>query len=96
MKTYFMVERSPIYNKYMVYPKHENLPFHGTEGSYFVICARLFNLPYVSYLRMCRDVYGAKLIGKKNRYVSVVFDDLAAAQKLCKDLNMRARVNLDE
>lgn len=61
-------------NGYVLTFVHENLPLKGfKEGSYNVLFARLCNLSYPQFLRMCRDWYGATLIGKNNLYVVPYF-----------------------
>ena len=40
------------------------LPLKSTKGSFAVLGARLMGLSWPDYLRMCRDVFGAEIIGK--------------------------------
>ena len=54
--------------KYVIRPIHENFHLDSTEGSFNVICARLMGLTYPEYLRMCRDCFGAEIIGKGSMY----------------------------
>ena len=71
-KSYFICEETPYYpGKYIVRPVHCNLPLTYTEGSYNLLAARLMNLGYADYLRMCRDLYGAEVIGKNTMYPNV-------------------------
>lgn len=84
---YFIVEESPIYKKFMIYPNHTSLKIGATSGSYSVLGARLFGLHYHDYLRMCRDVYGAVLIGKNCYYPNVLFDTKEQAEKMANDLD---------
>lgn len=74
-KRYFISEESP-YNpgKYIILPVHGNLPITHTEGSYAILAARLLNLSYPNYLRMCRDIYGAEIIGKGHLYPIAFFN----------------------
>lgn len=84
---YFTVELSPIHNKYIVLPNHTKLGLTSTKGSYAVLGARLMNLSYANYLKMCRDVYGATLIGKNHLYINVLFPTEAAATQLANKLD---------
>ena len=94
-KTYFRFEESPIQkNKYLIFPVHDNLPLTGTSGSYALLPARLLNLSYAQYLRFCRDVYGANIIGKKNFYPIAYFDLNDKTKELIELLNKRAEMAL--
>ena len=88
---YFIVELSPISNKYIVLPNHTLLKLGYTEGSYAVLGARLFGLSYAQYLRMCRDVYHAALVGKNCKYISVLFSNEDDAKRLASELSSRAK-----
>lgn len=57
-------------------------------GSFNVFAARVMGLSYASYLRMCRDVYGAILTGKNEKYPIAYFKK-ENAEKLIKILNQR-------
>ena len=87
----FMREESPYYpGKYIIRPIHENFHLDYTEGSFNVICARLFNLDYPDYLRMCRDCFGAEIIGKGSKYPIAYFKRSEELEALIKLLNARA------
>lgn len=58
-------------------------------GSWSVFEARVMGLSYANYLRMCRDIYGAEIIGKGNKYPTVFFSSKLNAQKLIKVLEKR-------
>ena len=91
-KSYFICEETPYYpGKYIVRPVHCNLPLTYTEGSYNLLAARLMNLGYADYLRMCRDLYGAEIIGKNTMYPIAYFSgETDKAKELVKILNKRA------
>lgn len=96
-KECFVVEESPYQpGKYIIYPKHENFYLKSTSGSYNVIYARLFNLSYAQYLRMCRDLFEAEIIGKNTLYPVAYFSKRLAATTICKLLNARANYVLWE
>ena len=65
-----------------------------TVGSYNVLCARTLNISYPDYLRLCRDEYGARIIGKNTMYPFAIFPTEGGAQKLSKLLNevIRGRI----
>ena len=91
-KVYFTYEETPYHpGKYMVRPVHCNLPLTYTEGSYNLLAARLMNLGYADYLRMCRDLYGAEIIGKNCMYPIAYFKgETDGLKELIKILNKRA------
>ena len=53
---------------YYVSPIHVNFNLISTKGSFNVICARLFNISYANYLRLCRDELDAIIVGKDSYY----------------------------
>lgn len=90
MYKYFYSDISPIHNKWMVRLHHDNVLFpRGTMGSYNVLCARVINLPYYDYLRLCRDQYNATLVGKNSGYVVPYYDIKEDCDKMVKELNRR-------
>ena len=88
MKTYFKLEESP-YNpgKYVIRLEHDNLPLGVVHGSCNVLAARVCGLNWVEYLRMCRDVYGAELIGKNEKYPVAYFSNVTKGKQLVLVLN---------
>ena len=87
-KVYFLDESAYHSGKYMIRRHSELLPDHTMRGSYHVLEARLMMLSYPQYLRLCRDVYGAELFGKKS-FVVPYFSDKKKAQPLIDELNKR-------
>lgn len=82
--------------KYVIRPIHENFHLDSTEGSFNVICARLMGLTYPEYLRMCRDCFGAEIIGKGSMYPVAYFKLSQELQDLINNLNARANLVLWE
>lgn len=74
---YFILQESEYFqNHYFIGVTIESAEyFHGNEGSFGVLPARLLNLDYCSFLRMCRDLLGAILVGKGTAYVTPYFED---------------------
>lgn len=96
-REYFYFDESPAFpNKYMIRVNHEALGCTYTEGSYNVLCARLLGLDYPTYLRYCRDVFGAELIGKGCRYIYPVFNKDSLTRQLVKTLNAIAALIIFE
>lgn len=91
MNRIFNYEESP-YNKgkYVITINHDMLPIKSTSGSFNVICARFMCLSYASYLRMCRDLFGATIVGKNSLYPVAYFDRNEGLMVLLKLLNKRA------
>lgn len=97
-KMYFTLEESP-YNqgKYMIRVNIHNLPITFTDGSYNVLPARIMNLSYADYLRMCRDLYDADIVGKQSFYPIAYFNkENEKARELVKVLNKRTDIILNK
>ena len=93
----FMREESAAHpGKWLVRPVHENFHLGETTGSYNLICARLFNLDYPDYLRMCRDCFGAEIVGKNSMYPVAYFKRSKELDALIELLNARANLVLWE
>lgn len=68
----------------------EKLEFSNMRGSWYVLPARLLNLNYPTYLRMCRDLYGAIYDtsgGRKGTYWMPRFQNKEKANELAGILN---------
>lgn len=84
-------DKSPINNKYYLCIDHTKFPFPtGTKGSYSVMFSRIAGLSYCDFLRMCRDVFGAVLVGKNDKYVVPYFTFSEGLMALTDWLNTRA------
>lgn len=93
----FQREESASYpGKYLIKPIHENFCLGPTEGSYNVICARVMGLTYAQYLRMCRDCFGAEIVGKGHLYPLAYFKMSNQLLDLVDNLNARANLILWE
>lgn len=91
MKKYFYLDESPYLPGYhILYPDCFEMPFpHGTNGSYGLLASRILGLDYADYLRFARDVLGAKIIGKNDRYPTVYFKKSDEVSQFVKLLNKR-------
>ena len=71
-KEFFGIEESMMYpGKYVLsINDYEGFMLKGTVGSYNVIFSRILNMSYPTFLRFCRDMCGAELIGKNSLYVT--------------------------
>ena len=88
---YFKVDNSPInIGKYVIRPNFDKLPLYSTTGSYNVIMARIMGITYANYLRLCRDEYGAEIVGKNSIYPVAYFTEEKRAKELVKELDKRA------
>ena len=93
----FVKEESASHpGKWMIRPVYDNFHLDSTEGSFNLICARLMNLTYPQYLRMCRDCFGAEIIGKDSNYPVAYFKRGEELEGLIALLNMRANLVLWE
>ncbi len=90
MNKYFNIERSPFKeDKFVIHLNFDEFPSMTTTGSYAILEARLMGLTYANYLRMCRDCFGAEIIGKNYMYPVVYFSDELSAKQLVRVLNKR-------
>ena len=96
LKIFYKDECSSYPGKYLVRADHEAFHLDSTEGSFNIIGARLMGLTYAQYLRMCRDVYGAEIIGKGSLYPYPVFKLSQGLIDLIEQLNARATLVLWE
>ena len=93
----FSREESVSYpGKYIIRVDLDKFHLEYTEGSYNVICARLMGLTYTQYLRMCRDCFGAEIIGKGSMYPVAYFKLSEKLKDLIDGLNARANLVLWE
>lgn len=95
--TYFIFDDSPIQkNKFLLRPNYPLLPLKGTKGSYNLLASRLMNLSYADFLRMCRDLYGAEIVGKNSMYPIAYFPNSKIGQPLIDELNKRVKILLNK
>ena len=95
-KKYFDLDQGLNREKYLLRPNFELLPLERTTGSFAVLPARLLGLSFADYLRMCRDILGAEIIGKGSKYPVAYFPKNATTRQFIKLLNGRAGVALFE
>ena len=78
-------------NKFLLKCNPEAIPaFEGRiHGAPTVLAARLLGLSFPQYLRYCRDVIGAEVIGRNKLYPIIYFEKNPAAMQLVKLLNSR-------
>lgn len=96
VKCFIKEEAASQPGKWRILPLHENFHLKYTEGSYNIICARLMGLTYPQYLRMCRDCFGAEIIGKGSNYPVAYFKRSKELDALIELLNVRANLVLWE
>ena len=82
--------------KYMIRADLDKFHLEHTEGSFNIIGARLMGLTYAQYLRMCRDEFGAEIIGKGDLYPVAYFKHSQGLNDLIDQLNARANLVLWE
>lgn len=75
---------------YMIGLNFDLLPNVYTKGSFNVLGARVLGLSYADYCRLCRDEYGARIVGKGCLYCFPVFPDKKSAQRVVSLLNETA------
>ena len=88
MKKFQLVESPYNQGKYVIKINPEALGIERIgKGSYNVLPARICNLSFPQYLKMCRDVYGAEIIGKEQLYPTAYFNNDSKSKKLVDLLN---------
>lgn len=93
----FYREESPYFpGKYRIAIKHDLFHCESTMGSFNILPARLCGLIYSDYLRMCRDCFGAEIIGKNSKYPVAYFKRSKELDALIDNLNARANLVLWE
>lgn len=78
---HFIVELSPITNKYKIVPSDEIYSYFAGINFAGRIGARVLGLSFCDYLRFARDRYNATIYGKTG-YPSLQFENHSDAQKL--------------
>ena len=96
VKCFIKDESASHPGKWIVRPIYENLHLGETTGSYNLICARILGLTYAQYLRMCRDCFGAEIIGKGSMYPIAYFKRSKELDALIEFLNIQASLILWE
>ena len=96
VKVFYRDESATQPGKYMIRADFDKFHLDSTSGSFNVIGARLMGLTYAQYLRMCRDIYGAEIIGKNSLYPYPVFKLSQGLNDLIEQLNSRASLVLWE
>lgn len=87
----FDYAESATSNRYIItYNPEAGFPITYTRGSFAVLPARLMNLTYPDYLRFCRDVLGAEIVGKNSGYPIAYFSKGKNLFQLVRLLNERA------
>lgn len=94
VKCFEFVETPTYQNKFLILPVHDNFYLASTSGSFHIIGARVMNMSYATYLRFCRDVVGADIIGKNQKYPIPVFTKTKEAYQFLDLLNSRANLIL--
>lgn len=93
MKKYVTLEESCVSGKYLIKFNFDGLPIHNMAGSANVLLARFMGLDFISYCRMCRDVFGAELYSKVG-YPVIYFKKEPSTFKLLDILNKRVNLAL--
>jgi hypothetical protein len=96
VKVFYRDESASHPGKYLIRANLDEFYLYSTTGSFHVIGARLMGLTYAEYLRMCRDCFGAEIVGKNSHYPYPIFKLSDKLEELIKNLNARANLVLWE
>lgn len=77
-------------NKYILLFHPDQFHCESTTGSFALMAARLLNISYADYCRLCRDVLGAEIVGKGSMYPIVYFKKNQETLMFVRLLNSRA------
>lgn len=87
---YFTLEESASQpGKYTIAIDFDKLGTMRTTGSFNLLFARLMNMEYARYLRFCRDVVGAEIVGKGRAYPVAYFRKTINTNVFIRLLNSR-------
>ena len=91
------IDENPFYEgTYLLFLKTNEYGWGKLPGHMGILGARLLQISYPDYLRYCRDYYGAKILGKKDRVPHLVFTDKKLLEKLAKELDSRLDIILKQ
>lgn len=96
MKHLYLDENPYYEGTYLLFFKSNEFGWGTIPGHVGILGARLLQISYPDYLRYCRDNYGAKIVGKKDKVPYLVFTDKKLAEKLCKELDSRLDIILNQ
>jgi hypothetical protein len=94
VKIFYRDESVSYPGKYLIRANLDGFHLYSTEGSFHVIGARLMGLTYAQYLRMCRDCFGAEIVGKGAQFPVAYFKLSKGLEDLIEQLNARANLVL--
>lgn len=90
---FFYLDESPLRpGRYLIRINFNKLPPMTTLGSYQVLLARIMNLSFAQYLRLCRDEFDGEIVGKDSLYPAVYFKRTPKTVSFVRLLNGRMNV----
>lgn len=97
MTNYFAFEEADA-NRFLLKCNPEIIPMFTAQihGAPATLASRLLGLSFPQYLRYCRDILEAEVIGRKKLYPVVYFKKTPAATQLVKLLNSRMELLVSE
>ena len=94
IEVFYPNESPTMPNYYTIGIHHELFKLKATVGSYNLIMARLCGISYANFLRMCRDSFDAKIVGRGTYYPVAYFNSPIACRAVCDLLNSYATLVL--
>ena len=82
MKNYFVIEENPTGRGFFLVWNHSSYPHSIKSGSFGVIPSRVLGISFSNYLRLCRDEFGATIIGKNSLYPTPFYKIKADAKRV--------------
>lgn len=97
MKDYFKIEKHYNDEQYIIGINHEKLPLDNTSGSYGLLFCRILGISYPDWVRLCRDVFDAEIMGKGCKYISIRFNKITKElEQLVELLNTQTELLLQK
>lgn len=96
MKVFTLEESAYQPGKYIILFHPTEFHSTHTKGSFAIMASRLLGISFPDYCRLCRDVFGAEIIGKGSMYPVIYFKDTRQVKNLVELLNTRAKTVLYE
>lgn len=94
---FFYLDESPVNPPYSILrPDLSKIPNGKMSGSWNILPARLLGISYADYLRFCRDILKAQVVGKNTKYPIPYFRQTQEVVQFIRLLNKRVELLLWE
>ena len=91
-KVFYIDDTPSMPGFYIIKINHSEFNLGPTVGSYNLIMGRILNISYANFLRLCRDNFNARIVGKNSYYPVAYFPSALDAKPICDLLNSIANI----